>query len=136
MPWVSRREMARLERERSAAFQRAQEAEQRLMAERERLDSLLASERQNANWTILQLTSRVVTKHGGYGLDYEPQPKEIPATVNPSGYTHEPTQQDYDYLEWLKSEAKTYGRPESEAIAYWEARMRGEMPVVEDGGEQ
>ncbi len=129
MAWVSRRELARLERERVAALQRAEIAESRLVAERERLDGLVASERQSKDWLVVQMASRVVTKHGGYGLEHEPQPKEVPKPAHPKGFIREPNVYDYAMLRQYEAWAREAGvpNPEEDARAKWEAEMRGEM---------
>ena len=118
--WISRREIARLERERNAALQRAKNAEEDLRAER-----------QSKDWMITQLTSRFVTRQGGYGLDHEP-----PKKIEPSPYTHEPTQMDLDKLEYYKQCARQAGRSEEEARQTWEAEMRGESVRYEYEQEQ
>src|SRR5215813_1703929 len=116
--WVSRRELARLERELMQALQRARDAEERLSAERQRHD-----------WLSLQLTSRVVTKHGGYGLEHE---KAEPPPPHPKGFMHEPTQEDYDVLNYYKVCAAEAGHDEADALKRWEARMRGEDLFVDE----
>lgn len=135
MPWVSKTELARLERDLEIALQRAKDSEDRLAAERERLDGIVASERQGKDWLVVQLASRVVTKHGGYGLDHEPQPKPE-ARQHPKGFTHEPSDLDLAKLEYYKQCYRQAGKPEEEAEKYWEAEMRGESPAVEYEGEQ
>ena len=115
--WLTRRELARLERELSLARQRAEGAE-----------SALAAERQRHDWLILQLTNRVVTKHGGYGLD---EVKPEPPPPHPKKFTHEPTPEDLDVLEQFKYWAAEAGKDESDAIQKWEAHMRGEVIPIE-----
>lgn len=118
MPFVSRRELARLERERNDAIKRAAAAENRLAAERASKDRL-----------IVQLASRVVTKHGQYGLDHEPSATTQPVSPPPRTFAREPTEVDTirrDY--YIKCYAEV-GRSEDEAIALWEAEMRGDGVV-------
>lgn len=110
--WYSEKHIARLESDLKEALRRAEAAEDRLDAERQRHD-----------WMVLQLSSRVVTKHGGYGLDHEP-PK--PPDPHPKGFTHEPTQEDFDVLNFFKASAADAGKSEQDAIDKWEAHMRGE----------
>src|SRR5262249_39565656 len=117
MPWLTKREVARLERELKHALGRAKDAEERLSAERQRHD-----------WQTLQLVSRLVTKHGGYGLE---ETKPEPPAPHPKGFTHEPTQEDLDVLEYYKTCAEEAGLPEEKATEWWETRMRGE-PVYVD----
>ncbi len=117
MSWITRRELARLERELSVATRRAEGAEK-----------ALAEERQRHDWLILQLTNRVVTKHGGYGLA-ETKPEEPPP--NPRGFTHDPTPEDLDVLNQFKMWAAEAGQPEDDAIQKWEAHMRGEVIPIE-----
>lgn len=116
---VSKRELARLERELSHALKRAASAEQSLAAEREAKDRL-----------VIELASRVVTKHGGYGLT-GPVAQVEPPPPNPRGFTHEPSEIDLAKLEYYKQCARAAGRSELEAESIWEAEMRGE-PVRYD----
>ena len=125
MPWLTSRELKRLERELSAALRRAVDAEKRLDAERSSKD-----------WAILQLTSRFVTKQGGYALDTEPPAKIEPNKGHPKGYTHEPTEIDYAKLEFYKRCAVEAGHDESDAERRWEAEMRGEGLPIEYEAEQ
>ena len=68
MPWVNQKYLDRLERDLEIALEGREKAESRLTAERERLDGIVASERQGKDWLTVQLASRVVTKHGQYGV--------------------------------------------------------------------
>lgn len=122
MPWISRREIARLERELKATLQRAKDAEDRLQAERASKD-----------WLITQLTSRFVTKQGQYGLDHEPPPKPV---LHPKGYVSEPSEIELAKLEYYKRCYREAGKSEKEAVALWEAEMRGETPTYEYEREQ
>ncbi len=117
--WVTKRELARLERELARAVSRAEDAENRL-----------AEERQRHDWQSLQLVSRVVTKHGGYGLEHEPQ-KDEPPKQHPKGFTHEPTQEDIDMRNYYIACAIDAGQTEDDAIQKWEAKMRGEDIYIE-----
>lgn len=97
----------------AAATKRAEDAE-----------SALSSERGNKDWLTLQLASRVVTKHGQYGLEHEkPVKTEVPS---PQGYTHDPTEIDLAKLEFYKKCAREAGKDEEDAVLKWEAEMRGE----------
>jgi hypothetical protein len=118
MPWVTRRELARLERELSSCAKRAADAEERLSAERQRHD-----------WLTLQLASRVITKHGGYGLEHEKAPIPVP---HPKGFLHEPTAEDMDVLNFFKACAAEVGESEEDAVKKWEARMRGEELYIDN----
>jgi hypothetical protein len=120
--WLSKREIARLERELSAALQRAKAAE-----------DALAAERQAKDWLVLQLASRVITKHGGYGLDHEPSP---PKVVEPQRFVRQPTEIDLAKLEYYKQCAAAAGKPEEDAVQKWEAEMRGESIAYEYESEQ
>ena len=112
--FVSRRELARLERELKSALQRATAAEKGL-----------ADERQRHDWLILQLTDRIVTKRGGYGLaETKPEPVTPP--------TPEPTQEDLDVLEFFKTCAAEVGESEQDAIEKWKMHMRGESLLIDD----
>lgn len=122
--WVSRREITRLERELKNALQRADCAEERLQAERSSKD-----------WLITQLTSRVITKHGGYGLDHEPNPL-VTTPAHPRGFIREPTELDEVKLEYYKRCARERGLPEEDAVMKWESEMRGEMPTYDAEQEQ
>jgi hypothetical protein len=113
--WITRRELARLERELKAARQRADDAERRL-----------ASERASKDWVILQLTSRFVTKQGLYGLDHEPPTSPPP---DPRGFTRQPTAEDEAKRDYYIKCYREAGRSEEDAVALWEAEMRNE-PVV------
>jgi hypothetical protein len=106
----------------------------RLVAERERLDGLVASERQGKDWLTIQLASRVVTKHGGYGLDHEAPAKADAQPLHPKGFIREPTELDYIRLEAYKKWAKEAGvdNAEDDAQARWEAEMRGETVAYTD----
>ena len=112
MGWISRHELRRLQRELDRAVKRAEDAERRLDAERQAKD-----------WAILQLTSRFVTKQGGYALDSE---KPTPAPSDPRRFTHEPTAEDLAKREWYIKCYIERGWPEDDAIQLWEAEMRGE----------
>jgi hypothetical protein len=113
LPFVSRRELARLERERSDAVKRAAVAEDRLAAERAAKD-----------WAILQLTSRFIVKQGAYGLDAEP-PQPTPS--DPRRFVRLPTEEDDAKLEYYKQCYREAGKSEDEAVVLWEAEMRGEQ---------
>lgn len=123
--WVSKSEMRRLLAQLSAAESRAIESENRLTAERERLDGLVASERQSKDWLTVQLASRVVTKHGQYGLDHEIPVKEVPQ-ANPKGFIREPNEYDLAVLKQYQQWAREAGQSEEDAREKWEAEMRGE----------
>lgn len=106
----------------ASAEKRAEDAERALQGERSAKD-----------WQALQLISRVATKHGQYGLDYEtPIPQAPPA----NGYTHEPTEIDYAKLEFYKQCARNAGKSEEDAQMRWEAEMRGEGLPIETEVEQ
>lgn len=115
--WITRRELARLERELSVALRRAERAEESL-----------ASERASKDWLVTQLTSRVVTKHGGYGLEHEAPLRQSPP-VNPRGFIRDPTDADDAKLDYYKRCFAEAGKSEDEAVALWEAEMRGESPA-------
>ena len=116
--WISKREWARHQRELNAAFKRASEAEQQL-----------AAERQAKDWLVLQLASRVITKHGGYGLDHEPRVTTETAQAKPAGgFIREPTLDDEDRLDYYKKCYREKGLSEDAAVSVWEAEMRGETP--------
>jgi len=125
--WVSRAEMRRLLQQVAAAETRAQRAE-----------DALAAERASKDWLTVQLASRVVTKHGQYGLDHAAPTKEPPPPAIPAGFTHVPDERDYAKLEWYKQLARQRGESEDYAEKIWEAEMRGEpLPYqVEVDGEQ
>jgi hypothetical protein len=116
---VSRRELARLERELARAHKRADDAEERLAAERQRHD-----------WKDIQLLSRAVTKAGGYGLE-ETKPELVEPKQHPKGFTHEPTAEDLDVLNFYKVAAAEAGKDESDAVQKWEAHMRGENLFID-----
>jgi hypothetical protein len=114
--WVTRRELARLERELSVTRQRADTAEQRL-----------AEERSAKDWLVTQLASRLVTKSGGYGLAHEPP---APLAPHPRQFTHEPSVIDLAKLEYYKDCARRAGKSEQDAEERWAAEMRGEeLPI-------
>lgn len=113
--WITRREWARHQRELQAALKRARHAE-----------DALAAERQAKDWLVLQLASRVITKHGGYGLDHEAPSVEV--APHPQRFTHEPTEADMAKLDYYRECYRQVGKTEEEADAIWEAEMRGEMP--------
>lgn len=123
MPWVTRRELARLERERGQAIERAEAAEDRL-----------AEERQRHDWLSLQLLNRAVTKHGGYGLDHEPPPVVEPV-AHPQGYTHDPTEIDLAKLDYYRQCAVQAGKDPEDGERIWEAEMRGESLPIESDSE-
>lgn len=106
----------------AAAEKRAEDAE-----------NALASERSAKDWLTLQLSSRVITKHGGYGLEHEPKPAPV---FHPQGYTHDPTEIDLAKLEFYKRCARDAGRDEEDAVMRWEAEMRGEGLPIELEAEQ
>jgi hypothetical protein len=118
--WVSRSELRRLLAQISAAESRAKRAEE-----------ALAAERQSKDWLTLQLTSRLVTKSGQYGLDHEKSEPSQPSSPHPHprGYTRDPTEIDLAKLEWYKQCAVAAGKDEDDALMKWEAEMRGEQPV-------
>ena len=133
MPFVSQRYLDRLERDLAVALERAATAETRLTTERERVDSLIAAERQGKDWLVTQLASRVVTKHGQYGLDHE-KPKEIEVPAHPQGFIREPTEMDLIRLQQYQKWAREAGVPnaDEDAQARWEAEMRGETVQYSD----
>lgn len=96
-------------------------------------ESALQGERSAKDWLTLQLASRVITKHGQYGLDHAPP---TPIEPNPKGYTHEPTEIDYAKLEFYKKCARDTGHDEQDAVNRWEAEMRGEGLPIELEAEQ
>lgn len=120
--WISKREWARHQRELSTALKRASDAENDLRAERQAKD-----------WLTLQLSSRLVTKSGQYGLDHivPPRTTETTTTItpHPKRFTHEPTEIDFAKLEYYKECYRREGKSEDEAELLWEAEMRGESPV-------
>jgi hypothetical protein len=95
----------------------------------------LASERAGKDWLTVQLASRVVTKHGGYGLDHEAPSRTEPQS-HPKGYTHEPTEMDLAKLDFYKKCAREADRDEEDAVQKWEAEMRGESLPIEYESEQ
>lgn len=127
MPWIGKRDLDRLERDLLHALQRVEKAEAALTEERRRVDELIAGERQSKDFLTLQLASRVVTKHGGYGLEAEPKPVE--STPHPKGYIRDPTDIDYARLEGYMEIYRRDGRSEEEARALWDSEMRGEQVV-------
>ena len=117
--WVTKRELARLERELSSALRRAEGAEDKLAVERQRHD-----------WLILQLTNRVVTKHGGYGL--EETKAEPESKTHPKGFIREPDEIDDAKLEYYRQCYRDAGLDETKALERWEAEMRGEHVPFEN----
>jgi len=113
--WITRRELARLERELSVARRRAEDAERRLDAERSRHD-----------WTTLQLTSRFVVKQGVYGLDYE-RPEPASVSSDPRKFTQPLSVEDKAKREYYVRCFVEAGRSEEEAIDLWEREIRGEQ---------
>ena len=95
-------------------------------------ESALASERSGKDWLVNQLSSRVITKHGGYGLDHKPQkPSEPDAPKNPNGFIRDPSVIDLAKLEYYKQCYRDAGMPEEKAELRWEAEMRGEVVPFE-----
>lgn len=125
--WITRRERDRLDRDLLHALQRAEKAEEVLTAERRRTDELITAERQAKDFLTLQLTSRVVTKNGGYALEAEPKVSE--PEPHPKGYIREPSDLDYARLEGYIEFYRRDGRSEEEAQALWDSEMRGEQVV-------
>lgn len=121
MPWISSRELRRIERERAEAATRAVSAELRLDKEREAKDRL-----------IVQLTSRVLIKNGAYSI--EPPPPLPPP--DPRGFAREPSDEDLARHEYYKKCYADAGRTEEEATQLWEAEMRGEQVTYEYQTEQ
>lgn len=117
------------------ALQRAEKAEQSLAAERERADKIVAAERHSKDFLVLQLASRVVTKHGGYGLEAEPKPTE-PPPPHPKKFIREPNEQDLARLDYYKQCYRQADKSEDEAEAIWEREMRGEQVTYEYEQEQ
>lgn len=107
----------------ASAEQRAEDAEK-----------ALASERGNKDWLTLQLASRVVTKHGQYGLDHE-APKPVEPIPVPQGFTHNPTELDYAKLDFYKKCYRDAGMDEEKAEERWNAEMRGEFVPLESESE-
>ena len=116
--WITRREISRLERELSEARQRATSAESRLEGERARVDKLTVA-----------VMDYGATKSGSIAISSrtEPPPKIEP---HPKGYLHEPDETELAKLEWYKSCCREAGRSEEEAVAFWEAEMKGEHPPL------
>jgi hypothetical protein len=130
--WITRREIARLERELKAALQRALDAEARLVVERAARDEQATRK----DDIIVQLASRVVTKAGGYGLDREPpRVPEVLPPAHPRRFIREPTELDDARLQFYIDDARRVGipNPEEDATARWEAELRGESYMA---GEQ
>lgn len=96
-------------------------------------EDLLASERQAKDWLITQLTSRFLTKQGSYGLDHERSVEGLKEALaeTPKAYKRQPTERDLGLLEFYKQCAAQTGQPEEDAIAKWEAVMRGERSELE-----
>lgn len=116
--WISKREWARHQRELNAALKRALDAEQRLEQERTTKDA-----------TILELTSRFLTKQGSYGLTVADKAQSPTAkTEQPNKFIREPTAEDEARLNYYKQCYKEAGRSEEEAEQIWEQEMRGEQP--------
>src|SRR5690242_13137111 len=126
--WLPRAEYQRLV-EQAARCQFVEQACQLAEARTEEAEKQLAAERAAKDWMVTQLTSRFVTKQGGYGLDHAPQP--VMPTAHPKGYTHEPSEMDMAKLEYYKDCARAAGVDEGDAIEKWEAEMRGESLVIE-----
>lgn len=135
MPWISKRDLDRLERDLLQTLQRAEKAEQALAKERERADDKIDAERKSKDFLILQLASRVVQKHGGYALESEPKAAE-PPPPHPKGFVREPNDYDLARLEGYKEIYRQQGRSEDEAEALWEREMRGEQITYEYEQEQ
>ncbi len=89
----------------------------------------LADERQRKDGLVIQLASRVITKHGAYGLEQEPQPAPAP---HPKGFARDPTPEDIDVLNFYKACAAEANQSEQSAIDRWEAHMRGEDLYVDN----
>jgi hypothetical protein len=70
MPWVSKRELARIARERAAAEKRALSAERRL-----------DDERRTSRRYIERLVDHIVTMRGGYAVS-DPEPRETAEPAN------------------------------------------------------
>lgn len=136
--WYSSREIARLESALADALRRAATAEDRLTEERKRLDDIVASERQSKDWMTLQMASRVVTKHGGYGLDSE-RPVKV-ETAHPKGFVREPEEVDAArfqyYVKCYQEAGKSLDEAQQLATLLWEAEMRGENVTYEYEQEQ
>lgn len=93
-------------------------------------EDALVAERSAKDWLTLQLSSRVVTKHGGHGLDYEKPVVESVKSPHPKGWIRDPDDEDIAKLEWYKQKCREAGHSDDEAEAYWEAEMRGERPSL------
>jgi hypothetical protein len=136
--WITAAEFARMERAIEDSLQRAIDAEKRLAEERKRLDDIVASERQSKDWMTLQMASRVVTKHGGYGLN-ETSTK-IEPTPHPKGFVREPEEVDSARLQYYVRCYQKVGKSADEAqqlaTQLWEAEMRGENVTYEYEQEQ
>lgn len=132
--WITTAEYKRLERTLDDALQRAIDAERRLAEERKRLDDIVVSERQSKDWMTLQLASRVITKHGGYGLD-RAAPETPKPEQHPKGFVREPEEVDNARLQYYvtcyQNAGKSTEEAQSLATKLWEAEMRGE-PVTYD----
>ena len=59
-------------------------------------------------------------------------PLEPPPVNHPKGYTHDPTEIDLAKLEYYKECARRAGHDEEDALAKWEAEMRGEGLRIEE----
>lgn len=134
MMWLKREDYERLVTQ-SAQSEFLSKALESAEERAELAEHSLAAERSNKDWLTLQLASRVVTKHGQYGLDYE-KPSEKPPVEHPKGYTHEPTEYDLAKLEFYKRCALEAGKDEEDAIQKWEAEMMGESLPIEYEAEQ
>jgi hypothetical protein len=113
--WISRSELRRLLQQVAVAEKRAADAEDRL-----------AAERASKDWLTVQLASRVVTKGGQYGLDHESPASSAPS---PRTYPRQLTEEDIAKRDYYVRCYREAGRSEEDAVALFEAEMRGERVV-------
>ena len=131
--WLNRSEYERLVKL-AAQSEFYQEALIAAQTRAENAENALAGERQGRDWIVNQLTSRVVTKHGQYGLDHEPIKAEPPEPAK--GFNREPTEHDLAMRDWYIKCSIGAGKSEEDGERIWEAYMRGESVAVETEVEQ
>lgn len=122
--FISRRELLRLERERSNAVRRAEEAERRLEAERERRDVL--------NLAVLD---HAATKDKNYAISSRlPQKGELEIAEPQEVYLARLKEIYSQEWQFFQDAATASGRPESEALDWLDRHHRGlPMPYEMEG---
>jgi hypothetical protein len=125
--WVKREDYERLVKQ-AAQSELMQDARDKAEARAKSAEADLRVERESKDFMTLQMASRVVTKHGGYGLNETPV--KVEQNPHPKGFIREEEPTDTARFQYYVTCYQNAGKPLDEAQALatqlYEAEMRGE----------